>query len=96
MTEENLARCPFCRKRVATIWEGIQIDSEGEQSAEYRAECNTGSGGCGASVYGDTEQEAIDRWNTRPPSFIQTLIPWAVALLIAALVITAFQAAMGS
>ena len=31
----------------------------------YVAGCSELSGGCSAEVFGDTMQEAIDRWNTR-------------------------------
>lgn len=29
--------------------------------------CNVIYGGCGSEVHGDTEQEAIKKWNTRKP-----------------------------
>lgn len=31
----------------------------------YKIVCNESYGGCGATVYGDSKQEAIDKWNKR-------------------------------
>ena len=31
----------------------------------YQVMCLPAAGGCGATVYGDTEEEAMDNWNRR-------------------------------
>jgi len=52
--------CPFCLKTDALIITGTGYPNE------KRVVCNYNNGGCGASKgAGDTEAEAIKKWNTR-------------------------------
>lgn len=32
----------------------------------YKVVCNESYGGCGAEIHGDSIDEVIDKWNTRP------------------------------
>lgn len=64
MNYSKLKPCPFC---------GFEPDLEDEDTcypatrdkSVWGVHCTCGSGGCGASVLGDSKIEAIQIWNTR-------------------------------
>ena len=67
-------KCPFCGKNVAeccTIAECIFTDCDSEDydfdSTHYTVICKYNNGGCGESIgkYYESEEEAIDAWNSR-------------------------------
>lgn len=69
-TDITLKPCPFCGKRVAevkTIQEICLLETDLVNPNYYSIRCNYHKGGCGTTLGGEyeTEEEAIEKWNTR-------------------------------
>lgn len=75
----HLLKCPFCGgikievMKSGFSWKtsecgeyvhyvGFHEEKDGDC---YKAVCDEASGGCGAEIGGDSEEEAISKWNKR-------------------------------
>ena len=62
--------CPFCGDRPNYEDSDFCYPSNREGTL-WSAHCCAGGCGCGASMLGQTKQEAIDNWNNRPGEFVK-------------------------
>lgn len=61
-----LKPCPFCGKRAAKIlYTRTYSNGSRRIGAAWLIQCTDYLGGCSATVYGNTEKEAIKKWNNR-------------------------------
>ena len=67
----KLKRCPFCNNgNISVVVDNAEysLGLVGETDVHFKVICSTTSYGCGASSgWCNTEQEAVDAWNTRTP-----------------------------
>lgn len=63
---ENLKNCPFCGFDLNTLDDfDDNIHPIDRERTVWIVNCSSIAGGCDASVLGDSEQDAINNWNTR-------------------------------
>lgn len=57
--------CPFCRHDLNSDDIMDTVYPTDRERTSWQVVCQTLAGGCGATVYGETEEEAMDNWNRR-------------------------------
>jgi hypothetical protein len=69
MTDIKLSPCVKCGKDWNADWELVDTlypslrDSTTGNFLEWNVVCQIHNTGCGRIVYGESEQDAVDRWN---------------------------------
>ena len=67
----ELKPCPFCNnKKISVVVDSAEysLGLIDETDVHFKVICSTTSCGCGASSgWCNTEQEAVESWNTRTP-----------------------------
>jgi len=57
--------CPFCGQDLNGQDIMDTVYPTDRERTSWQVVCQTLAGGCGATVYGETEEEAMDNWNRR-------------------------------
>jgi len=57
--------CPFCGHDLNGQDIMDTVYPANKQYTHWNVVCTESSGGCSATMYGETEEEAIDNWNCR-------------------------------
>ena len=57
--------CPFCGHDLNSDDIMDTVYPTDRERTSWQVVCQTLAGGCGATLYGETEEEAMDNWNRR-------------------------------